>query len=108
MDHDFYYGSLVPSVLLRCNIPDDMSRSFFCGDEEDGYGQIAVTLRDAIFDHSKIFNHQAQLIDTMKKMVVAPPVLVFQSKGGADRSIKRAQVKLSLVALFKKWDLTTC
>ena len=105
MDHDFHYGSLVPSVLLRCNIPDDMSGSFYCGDEEDGFGQIAVTLRDAIFDGSKIFDHQAQLLDTMKRMEVAPPVLVFQSDGGADRSIKRAQTKLSLVALFKKLDL---
>ena len=31
MDHDFHYGSLVPSVLLRCNIPSDISGSFFVG-----------------------------------------------------------------------------
>ena len=43
MDHDFHVGNIVPSVTLRCNIPEDVSESFFIGDE-DGYGQIFVTL----------------------------------------------------------------
>ena len=66
LDHDFHKGSIVPAVLLRCNIPSDISGFFFCGDEVEGYGEIFVTLRDAIFDSSRVFDHAAQLIDTMQ------------------------------------------
>ena len=57
LDHDFHKGSIVPAVLLRCNIPSDMSGSFFFGDKVEGYGEIFVTLRDAIFDPSRVFDH---------------------------------------------------
>ena len=89
LDHDFHCGSLVPSVLLCCNITRDMSGSFFCGDEDEGYGQIFVTLRDAIFDPSKVFDHTSQLIDTVDQNNIKPPVLVFRSDAVVDRSIKR-------------------
>ena len=59
LDHEFHCGSLVPSVLLCFNVPCGMSGSFFCGYENEGYGQIFVTLRDAIFDPSKVFDHTA-------------------------------------------------
>ena len=72
LDHDFHCGSLISSVLLRCNIPRDMSGSFFCGDEDEGYGQIFVTLRDAIFDPSKVFDRTAQLIDNMDQNNINP------------------------------------
>ena len=62
-----------------------MSGSFFCGDEDEGYGQIFVTLRDAIFDPSKVFDHAAQIIDTMYQKNIIPPVLVFQSDAGVDQ-----------------------
>ena len=84
MDHDFQCVSLVPSLLLCCNIPLDMSGSFFCGDEDKGYGKIFVRLRDAIFDPSKVFDYTAQLIDTMDQNNINPPVLVFQSDAGVD------------------------
>ena len=64
MDHDFHYANLVVSVLLQGNIPDSMAGSFFSGGEE-GFGQIFVTLHDAIFDHSEVFDHTAQLVDTL-------------------------------------------
>ena len=72
LDHDFHCGRLVPSLLLCCNIPRDMSGSFFCGDEDEGYGQIFVTLRDAIFDPSKVFDRTAQLIDNMDQNNINP------------------------------------
>ena len=34
-----------------------------------------------------------------------PPLLAFQSDAGVDQSINRLQIKLALVALFKKLDL---
>jgi len=105
MDHDFHYGSIVPSVLLSCNIPSDIGGSFFCGDEETGTGQIFVTLRDAIFDPSKVFDHMAQMINTFGIANKNPSVLVLQTDGGPDRSLKRVQVRLALVATFKYLNL---
>ena len=49
-----------------------MTGSFFCGDEDEGYGQIFVTLRDAIFDPSKVFDRTAQLIDNMDQNNINP------------------------------------
>ena len=79
-----------------------MSGSFFCGDEVEGYGEIFVTLRNAIFDPSRVFDHADQLIDTMQMKELNPSVFVFQADGGPDRSIKRMQTKLSWVAVFKR------
>ena len=76
MDHDFGCASLTPSVTLRCNIPDEIGGSFFTGGE-DGYGQIFTTLRDSIFDGSKVFDHTAQLIDVMLRQNIIPTLLVL-------------------------------
>ena len=75
LDHDFHKGIIVPAVLLWCNIPSDMSGSFFCGDEVEGYGEIFVTLRDTIFDPSRVFDHAAQMIDTMQMKELNPQCL---------------------------------
>ena len=76
LDHDFHYVGLTPSVTLRCNIPNKIGGSFFTGGEE-GYSQIFVTLRDSIFDPSSVFDHTAQLIDTLDRQNLKPPVIVF-------------------------------
>ena len=81
-----------------------MSGYFFCGDKVEGYGEIFVTLRDAIFDPSRLFDHAAQLIDTMQMKELNPSLFVFQSDGGPNRSIKRLQTKLSWVDVFKIMD----
>ncbi|KAL7550297.1 hypothetical protein ACHAWF_013536 [Thalassiosira exigua] len=104
LDHDFHVGNGIPSVTLRCNIPKDITGSFFIGDEQ-GHGQIFVTMRDAIFDPSEIFDHCAQLIDAIRSKGLSPTVLVLQTDGGPDHSLKRVAVKLALTALFKELNL---
>lgn len=104
MDHDFHYANIVPSVTLRCNIPSEISGSFFAGDE-DGIGQIFVTLKDATFDPSNVFDHCAQLIDTVKKKGLTPTVLVLQTDGGSDHSLKRVATQLAMIAVFKELNL---
>ena len=76
MDHNFGCASLTPSATLRCNMPDEIGGSFFTGGE-DGYGQIFTTLRDSIFDGSKVFDHTAQLIDVMLRQNIIPTLLVL-------------------------------
>ena len=104
-DHDFHIGSIIPSVTLRCHIPEKIGGSFFVGDEETGTGQIFVTLRDAVFDPSNVFDHCAQLIDIIKKQGWKPTVLVLQTDGGPDHSLKRVAVEFALIAMFKELDL---
>ena len=105
MDHDFHCSNGIAAVTLRCNIPEDVSGSFFIGDEEGGFGQIFVTLRDATFDPSNVFDHCAQLIDCIRKKGLNPTVLVLQTDGGPDHSLKRAATKLALIAVFKELDI---
>ncbi|KAL7547981.1 hypothetical protein ACHAWF_011257 [Thalassiosira exigua] len=105
LDHDFHVGNMIAAATLRGNIPEDMSGSFFIGDEERGTGQIFVTLRCAIFNPSEIFDHCAQLIDAICSKSLTPSVLVLQTDGGPDHSMKRIAVKLALVAMFKELNL---
>jgi len=104
LDHDFHAANLIASATLRCNIPDEVSGSFFIGDD-DGVGQIFVTIRDAIFDPSNVFDHCAQLIDTLRRKGLNPTVLVLQTDGGPDHSMKRVAVQLALIATFKELDI---
>ena len=104
-DHDFHCSNLIPAVTLQCNIPSDVSESFFIGDEEEGNGQIFVTLRDATFDPSKVMDHCAQLIDAIRKKGLNTTVLALQTDGGPDHSLKRVATKMALIATFKELDL---
>lgn len=104
LDHDFHVGNIIPSVTLLCNIPDDITVSFFIGGK-DGTGQIHVTLRDSVFDPSKIIDHCAQLIATLRLQGLKPTVLVVQTDGGPDHSLKRVAVQLAMVGTFRELDL---
>jgi hypothetical protein len=63
MDHDFHSVNLVLSVTLRCNIPEAIGGYFFMGDKDSGTRELFYTLRDAVFDPSRIFDHTAQLVE---------------------------------------------
>ena len=64
-----------------------------------------MTLRDATFDPSKVLDHCAQLIDALRKKGLSPTVLVLQTDGGPDHSLKRVATKLALIATFKELDI---
>ena len=81
-----------------------MSGSFSIGDD-DGIGQIFVTVRDAIFDPSNVFDHCAQLINTLHNKALKPTVLVLQTDGGPDHSMKRVATQLALIAAFRELDI---
>ena len=62
-------------------------------------------MRDAVFDPSNIFDHCAQLIDTLCKKELNPTVLILQTDGGPDHSTKRVAVQLALYATFRELDV---
>ena len=108
-DHDWRNASLIPSVLLLGNIPNDYDGSFYSGGVE-GEGEIHVTLRDATFDASDVFDHCATLYETLKNKYVCDDrenvladhieVLVLQTDGGPDHNITFLRTKLALISLF--------
>ena len=105
MYHDFHYANIIPSVTLRCNIPSEISGSFFIGDDGTGFGQIFVTLQDAVFNPSTITDHCAQLVETLWKKGLHPPVLVLQTDGGPYHLLKRVDVQLALMGMSIELDL---
>ena len=97
-DHDFRMANLTPSVTLHGNIPRDMSGSFFSGGE-DGFGQIFVTLRDSVFDGSRVMDHCTQLVHTIESSDFNPAVVLYQTDSGVDHALSRAQTKLALIGI---------
>ncbi len=99
-DHDFGYASIIPSVTLKCNIPDSMERSFFGGD-----GEMEVVLRDGTFDGSDVFDHCSQLLQTLSNEPVKPFGIVLQTDGGPDHNLTFLRTRLALVSLFISGDM---
>lgn len=52
-----------------------------------------------------MFDHCAQLIDCLRTKGLTPIVLVVQTDGGPDHSLKGVAIKLALVAVFKELDI---
>ena len=57
------------------------------------------------FDPFVIFDHCAQFIDTLRKKGLNPTVLILQTDGGPDHSMKRVMVQLALNATFRELDV---
>ena len=62
-DHGFSKGNIVASITLFGNIPTDCGGYFYGSEEEYGHGEIHTVIRDATFDTSNIFYHNAQLFE---------------------------------------------
>ena len=53
-DHDFTKASVIPSVAMICNIPPDVTGSFYAG-------QVHIGVKDAIFEPSSPLRHVTEL-----------------------------------------------
>lgn len=124
-DHDWSKANIIPSVTLLGNIPDEIEGSFYSGGP-DGTGEIHVTLRDATFDPSNVFDHCAQLYtillnqekskldddsvvnseeQTELERLTSLQVLLLQTDGGPDHNLSFLRTKMALVALFVVLDV---
>ena len=92
LDHDVHTTNSICSSTSRCNVLNEVSGFFLFVGDDDGVGQIFVTVCDAIVDPSNIVDHCAQLIDTLCKNALNPTVLIFQTDCGPDHSTKRVAV----------------
>ena len=104
LDHDFYVGNIIASVSLNFHIPESVLGTRFIGGK-DGTGQIIVTLKDAIFDPSEVLDRTTQLIGAIRHKGFNPTMLILQTDGGTDHSLKRMSTKLAMIAMFQGLDL---
>ena len=58
-DHDMNKANLTPSVILKCEIPDSVEKSF-------GRGQAVTCVNDSVFQPSDSFRHAAMLVKFVK------------------------------------------
>ena len=93
-DHDFTKFSLIPSVVLRVDIPEDVSESWY-------HGQVTITLKDAAFEPSSPMQHTTELLLEGD----AKPILFLYSDGGPDHRVTYISVQTALIALFRSLDL---
>ena len=89
-DHDFTRFSLIPSVSLVLDVPDDITGSWYRG--------------QSAFEPSSPLRHITEFYNACNY----PPdksVLFLYFDGGPDHRLTYLSVKLSLIALFLKLDL---
>jgi hypothetical protein len=98
-DHDVHHkGSLTPSVLLDCDVPETVNASFV-------RGQVTVYVNDSVFEPANLFRHAAQLVKVVKQSGIVPPVLLKFSDGGTDHRNTFESVKCALICVFKELEL---
>ena len=96
-DHDFTKFSLIPSVILDVNIPEEVSDSWYSG-------QVYIGLKEGVFEPSSPQRHMTELKSCLSA-TVNKPVLFVYSDGGPDHRLTYLSVKLSLISIFLELDL---
>lgn len=101
-DHDFTKMKLVPSATLVVDIPDKIDGSFYSG-------QVDVTFKDAVFQASSPIRHVTELISLLKTCketnMAKKRIVLLYTDGGPDHRLTYLSVKISLICLFRYFDL---
>ena len=97
-DHDFTKFSIIPSVILQTEIPEEFSGLWYSG-------QVMVMLKEGAFEPSSPARHSAEMATIIEQKVPNHPVLFIYSAGGPDHRLTYLSVKLALIALYLKLNL---
>ena len=97
-DHDFTKYSIIPSVVLLTEIPEESCGSWYGG-------QVVVMLKEEAFEPSSSARHSTELATIIERNAPNLPVLFIYSDGGPDHWLMYLSVKLLLIALFLKLNL---
>ncbi|GBB99354.1 hypothetical protein RclHR1_00350010 [Rhizophagus clarus] len=97
-DHDFTKCSLIPSVTMICNIPDNIEGSFY-------QGQVNIGLKDTTFQASSSLRYMTELYDMLIHTEKHHLFLMLYTDGGPDHKNTFLRVQLSLIAMFVALDL---
>ena len=98
-DHDFTKFSIVLSVTMFVDIPNNIHDSWY-------RGQVMVGFKDAVFEASSPMRHATELSQTLNKSVeLWKPILFMYCDGGPDHTLTYVSVQVSLIAIFKMLNL---
>ena len=97
-DHDFMKFSIIPSVVLVVDIPDNIQESWY-------RGQVHVGYKDAAFEASSPMRHGTELSLLSSNSELQRTILFLYSDGGPDHRLTYVSVQVSLIAVFLKLDL---
>ena len=96
-DHDHTKCSIVPSVILLCDIPTSLDQSFY-------RGKVQVGIKDAIFEASSPIRHATELYRILEPLE-SKPILCIYSDGGPDHNLTFLATQISYICLFLQLDL---
>ena len=91
------YLSIIPSVVLQTEIPEEFSGLWYDG-------QVMVMLKGA-FEPSSPARHSTEMATIINQEVPHHPILLIYSDGGPDHRLTNLSVKLALIGLYLKLDL---
>ena len=97
-DHDFTKFSMIPSVVLMNNIPQNITESRY-------RGKVYVSLKDAAFESSSPICHMTELSSIFSSLQQEKKIVLLYTDGGPDHRVTFLSVQLALIALFLKHDL---
>lgn len=94
-DHDFTKFSLIPSVTLSVEIPQDVTESWYSGD-------VFIGLKEGVFEPSSPHRHMAELQGVIESssLLTNKSALFLYSDGGPDHRLTYLSVQLSLISLY--------
>ena len=96
-----FVGSITPSVSLFCDIPEDITQSFY-------RGQVNVTYKDSVFQPSSSFRFAAGLLKVLNESNFSAEVMphIFMVTDGApEHCVSFHSVKIPLLILFRELRL---
>jgi hypothetical protein len=96
LDHDMTKSSLTPSVLLRCDIPESVEKSFV-------RGQVTTVVNDSIFQMSSPFRHAATVVKILRDSDVK--IVMKFTDGGTDQRNTLEAVKCASICVFLELNL---
>lgn len=98
-DHDLTTFSVVPSILLVVDIPEEITGLMYTG-------QVFVGLKDAAFEPSSPMQHTVELCEILRTSDLdSAPIIFMYTNGGPDHCLTYISVHISLACLFIKMDL---
>lgn len=94
-DHDFTKLSLTPSVIFFCDIPKDISESFYSG-------QVYTSYKNTVFQPSSALRHSTEFYKTLIQQYDRnlPEILLFYTDGGPDHRNTFGSVQIALICIF--------
>lgn len=98
VDHDFIKFSIIPPVICFCDIPEEVSGSWYTGD-------VMVMFKEGALEPSSPLCHSAELANILNVTAPEKPILFVYSNGGPDHRVTYISVKLTLIAPFRKLNL---